>query len=228
MEKDNRLSVIKLTDSNYLRVLEVAVEHGLPVIIENVLEELDATIEPILLKNTFRQGGIEYIKFGENVLQCSKDFRLYITTKLRNPHYLPEVAVKVTLLNFMITPQGLQDQLLGIVVAKERSALEEQKNQMIVQSANNKKSLKEIEDKILEVLSTSEGNILEDETAIQILTSSRVLSEEIQTKQQVAAETELLIDKARNLFIPVAKHSAIMFLCISELIRCISTLWCGL
>lgn len=74
----------------------------------------------------------------------------------------------------MITPQGLQDQLLGIVVAKERSALEEQKNQVIVQSANNKKSLKEIEDKILEVLSTSEGNILEDETAIQILTSSRV------------------------------------------------------
>ncbi len=32
--------------------------------------------------------------------------RFYITTKLRNPHYLPETSVKVTLLNFMITPQG--------------------------------------------------------------------------------------------------------------------------
>ena len=52
-------------------------------------------LEPILLKTTFKQGGIEYIKFGENVLQWSKDFRLYVTTKLRNPHYLPEVAVKV-------------------------------------------------------------------------------------------------------------------------------------
>ena len=46
--------------------------------------------------------------------------RFFITTKLRNPHYLPEISTKVTLLNFMITPEGLEDQLLGIVVAKER------------------------------------------------------------------------------------------------------------
>ena len=64
---------------------------------------------------------------------------MYITTKLRNPHYLPETAVKVTLLNFMITMEGLQDQLLGIVVAKERPELEEEKFQLIVQSAENKK-----------------------------------------------------------------------------------------
>lgn len=50
--------------------------------------------------------------------------RFYITTKLRNPHYFPEVAVKVTLLNFMITPIGLEDQLLCIVVAKEKPELE--------------------------------------------------------------------------------------------------------
>lgn len=74
----------------------------------------------------------------------------------------------------MITPQGLQDQLLGIVVAKERPELEDKKNELIVESANNRKQLKEIEDKILEVLSSSEGNILEDETAIQILSSSKV------------------------------------------------------
>ena len=60
------------------------------------------------------------IRLGENVIEYSHDFNFYITTKLRNPHYLPEVATKVTLLNFMITPEGLEDQLLGIVVAKEK------------------------------------------------------------------------------------------------------------
>jgi len=74
----------------------------------------------------------------------------------------------------MITPQGLQDQLLGIVVAKERPQLEEKKNELIVESANNKKLLKEIEDKILYILSSSEGNILEDESAIKVLSSSKV------------------------------------------------------
>lgn len=66
-------------------------------------------------------------------------FRFYITTKLRNPHYLPEIAVKVTLLNFMITPVGLADQLLGTVVAKDRPDLEAEKNQLIVQGADNKR-----------------------------------------------------------------------------------------
>lgn len=81
---------------------------------------------------------------------------------------------QVTLINFIITPQGLQDQLLSIVVAKERPDLEEMKNELIIEGANNKRQLKDIEDKILEVLSASKRNILEDETAIQILTSSKV------------------------------------------------------
>jgi dynein heavy chain len=85
------------------------------------------------------------------------------------------ISVKqVTLLNFIITPQGLKDQLLGIVVAKERPDLEEKKNEIIIESANNKRQLKDIEDKILEVLSTSKGNVLEDETALQVLSSSKV------------------------------------------------------
>lgn len=65
-------------------------------------------------------GGVECIKLGDRVIEYSADFRFYITTRLKNPHYLPEVATKVSLLNFMITPEGLEDQLLGIVVAKER------------------------------------------------------------------------------------------------------------
>ena len=64
------------------------------------------------------------------------------------------------MLNFMITPQGLEDQLLGIVAAKEKPELEEKKNELIIESAENQKQLKEIEDKILEVLSSSQVNAI--------------------------------------------------------------------
>ncbi len=151
------------------------------------------------------------------MIEYSPDFRFYITTRLRNPHYLPEVSVKVCLVNFMITPLGLEDQLLGIVAAKEKPELEEKKNELILASAENKKQLKEIEDKILEVLSTSEGNILEDETAIKVLSSSKSLSEEIQAKQEVADVTQLEIDKTRNGYKPVATHASILFFCITDL-----------
>ncbi|XP_073447160.1 dynein axonemal heavy chain 3 isoform X2 [Aquarana catesbeiana] len=217
MEKTNKLSVIKLSDSTYTRTLENAIQFGYPVLIENIGEEIDAILEPLLLKQTFKQQGVDYIRLGENIIEYSKDFRLYMTTRLRNPHYLPEVAVKVCLLNFMITPLGLQDQLLGIVAAKEKPELEEKKNQLIIESAANKKQLKEIEDKILEVLSSSKGNILEDETAIKVLSSSKLLSEEISEKQQIASATEKEIDETRMGYKPVAIHSSIVFFCISDL-----------
>ena len=120
MEKPNKLQVTKLTDATYMRTLENAIQFGSPVLIENVQEELDPSLEGLLLRATFKQAGVIMIKLGENAIEYSDEFRFYVTTKLPNPHYLPDVSTKVNLLNFMITLEGLQDQLLGIVVAKER------------------------------------------------------------------------------------------------------------
>jgi dynein heavy chain len=76
----------------------------------------------------------------------------------------------------MITPEGLLDQLLGIAVAKERPELEEEKNALLLQGAENKRQLAEIEDKILQVLSR-DGNILEDESGIQVSGTAELTSQ---------------------------------------------------
>lgn len=64
---------------------------------------------------------------------------------------------------------------------------------------------------------SSAGNILEDESANRILSSSKVLSIEIQAKQAAAAITEIEIDDARLQYVPVSKHGAVLFFCISDL-----------
>ncbi|XP_062127566.1 dynein axonemal heavy chain 3 [Drosophila sulfurigaster albostrigata] len=217
MEKNNNLKVVKQTDSNYMQVLELALTYGQPVLIENVGEKLDSNLTPILEKNIIKHKGGLFIRSGDTMIEYNPEFRLYITTCLRNPHYPPEVMVMVTVLNFMITEQGLREQLLAIVVAHERPDLQEKKEQLIIESARNRDALYTIESKILEVLSTSEGNVLEDENAINILSSSKILSEDIQEKQVIAVATEIEIDAARQQYIPVSKHSAILFFCISEL-----------
>ncbi|XP_047226085.1 dynein axonemal heavy chain 7 isoform X2 [Girardinichthys multiradiatus] len=217
MEKANSLHIIKLSDSDFVRTLENCIQFGTPVLLENIGEELDPILEPLLLKQTFKQSGALCIRLGDTTIEYAPDFRFYITTKLRNPHFLPETSVKVTLLNFMITPEGIQDQLLGIVVARERPDLEEEKQALILQGAENKRQLKEIEDKILEILSSSKGNILEDETAIKILSCSKVLANEITEKQAIAEQTEQKIDKTRMGYKPIAVHSAILFFSIADL-----------
>ena len=55
-EKDNKLKVCKLTDSDFMRVMENSIQFGTPVLLENVYEELDPALEPLLLKQTFKQG----------------------------------------------------------------------------------------------------------------------------------------------------------------------------
>lgn len=53
------------------------------------------------------------IRVGDSNIEYDPNFRLYVTTKLSNPHYLPEICIQVTLVNFTVTPGGLEDQLLG-------------------------------------------------------------------------------------------------------------------
>lgn len=102
MEASNRLVVMKQSDGDYMRLLENAIQFGLPVLLENVGEELDPSLEPVLLKQVFKQGHSMCLKLGDTVVEYNPSFRFYITTNLRNPHYLPETAVKVRIPLFLI------------------------------------------------------------------------------------------------------------------------------
>ena len=95
MEKNNQLIVIKLTDNNYLKMIENAVQYGYPVLLENILDDIDPALDPILTKSVFNEFGANYIKLGDNIVQYSNNFRFFMTTRLRNPHYLPEISTKV-------------------------------------------------------------------------------------------------------------------------------------
>jgi dynein heavy chain len=167
------VNVVKQTQSDFARVLENSVQFGIAVLLENVGESLDPLLEPLLLKQIVKAGGVETIKIGDNQPEYDPNFRFYITTKYPNPHYPPETCVKVNLLNFMATQAGLQDQMLGISVKQEMPDLEKQREELVIQDAQNKKELKETEDTILSLLKNAEGNILDDEVLINTLTHRR-------------------------------------------------------
>ena len=89
--------------------------------------------------------------------------------------------------------------------------------QLVVQDADNKRQLKEIEDKILELLAKAEGNILDDEVLIKTLSDSKVTSNAIMEAVKVAAVTQKKIDETRAGYQPVAIRASNLFFCISDL-----------
>lgn len=206
------LVVLRPSEKDYIRRMANAVQEGRPVLLENIGEELDPVLENLLLRRITRDGGIVV---GEEVA-WNPSFRLFMTTKLPRPHYQPEVSTKVTLINFMITQGGLQDQLLQKVMMSERKEIEERKQSMTIEAASNKASLKETEDRILSLLSGSD-NLLEDEAAIQELDRSKTQSDRMEMRQKEIEATEKISDRTRQIFSEIAHVGASLFFCVTEL-----------
>merc|ERR1719331_2112707 len=150
---DTGIDLCKLSDPNFLRTLELGIQFGKWILLENIGIELDPALEPVLQQQKVKDGSGYVIKLGDKSITYMETFRFFMTTTLPNPHYSPETSVKVTLLNFAITPGGFEDQMLGIVVAKEQPEMEEKKQALVKSNAAMNKQLKELEDEILRLLS---------------------------------------------------------------------------
>lgn len=150
---------------------------------------------------------------------CIYEYRFFITTKLSNPHYPPEISTKTTIVNFAVKESGLQAQLLGIVVRKERPQLEEQKDNLVVTIAKSKRTLINLENEILRMLNESRGSLLDDEELFQTLQSSKHTSATVIDSLATAEVTEIEIDTAREAYQPSAKRAAILFFVLMDMTR---------
>ena len=96
---------------------------------------------------------------------------------------LPEVQAEATIINFMVTEAGLEDQLLALVVRKERPDLEEQMAQLVSDQNGFMIKTKELEDDLLQRLANAEGDITEDIELIENLEESKRIATDIAEKQ---------------------------------------------
>ncbi|XP_053218034.1 dynein axonemal heavy chain 2 isoform X2 [Podarcis raffonei] len=219
MEAKKGLKIIDLQMPDYMRILETAIQFGTPVLLQNVQEELDPTLAPILNKSVTKVGGRLLIRLGDKEVEYHPDFRFYLTTKLPNPHYTPETSSQTTIVNFAVKEQGLEAQLLGIVVRRERPELEEQKDNLVLNIAAGKRKLKELEDEILRLLNEATGSLLDDVQLVNTLQTSKVTATEVTEQLETSETTEIKIDTAREAYRPCAQRASILFFVLNDMGR---------
>ena len=217
MQKKRSLKVEDLKSKNFLRELETAITYGLPYLLQDVEEELDPSLEPVLTRSIVKRGTREVLKLGDKELDYNRDFRLYITTKLPNPHYTPEVSTKAAIVNFAVKEKGLESQLLAVVVRMEQPEMERQKGELVMTVANGKRKIADLENMILRLLSEVKGSLLDDANLVTTLNDSKATSEEVTRALAVAEVTEVKIDAAREGYRPVATRAALLYFVLNDL-----------
>lgn len=119
------------------------------MLIENIEEDLDPILDPILEKRFVKKGKGIVVALADKEVDFTESFKLFCTTRLPNPHYSPELCAKVTVVDFTVTMVGLEDQLLGKLILKEKHELEEQRQQLMEEVQSYKKKIRQLEDDLL-------------------------------------------------------------------------------
>ena len=188
--------------------------------IENLENSIDAVIAPVYARMfSGGKGKSKKVKMGEDEFDVHNDFKLIMHTKLSNPHYPPEIQAECTLINFTVTEKGLEDQLLSLVVRKERPDLAAEKEHLIKEQNEFKITIKALEDDLLQRLVNVKGDILEDIALIENLEKSKQLSVEIKEKIEIAKQTSIQIDEASEQYRPAGSRGALVYFMMVELTK---------
>lgn len=120
-----------INDKKNLMRLKQAVSQGKKVLLENITEEIDSALNGLLSRQIIRKSNTLYVNIGGELVEYHPQFKLYLQCKRQNPHFRPEISAQCTIINFIVTETGLEDQLLAMVVNFEKQELEQKKQQLV-------------------------------------------------------------------------------------------------
>ncbi|XP_044772138.1 dynein axonemal heavy chain 14 [Neomonachus schauinslandi] len=212
-----RLQELSIKDSGYIQTIENAMKTGGSVLLQNLPETLAPSLKAILKKDIHQRRGQYFIRVDDSEIEYNSKFRLYIATEIDNPHFPQSVYNFVTMINFTVTFQGLQEELLSTILTHEVPSLENQRLQLLESISLDATTLEELEEKTLNVLQNAQECVLDDEEIVDILRKAKMTSNEISKRIKATEKAESQIQETRKSYLPIATRGALLYFLVAGL-----------
>ncbi|KAF9438119.1 hypothetical protein BGZ76_009650 [Entomortierella beljakovae] len=216
--KNRKITVTSFLDDSFLKNLESALRFGNPLLIQDV-EHLDPIMNPVLNRELRRTGGRVLIRLGNQDIDFSPAFTLFLSTRDPSVNFPPDVCSRVSFVNFTVTRGSLQSQCLSKVLKAERPDVDRRRADLIKLQGEFKVKLRHLEKSLLQALNESKGNILDDDKVIETLETLKREAADVTRKVEETEGVMQEVEQTTAIYTPLAHSCSSIFFIMEQLNR---------
>ena len=214
--KERKITVTSFLDEAFLKVLESALRFGNPLLIQDV-EHLDPILNAVLNKEIRRTGGRVLMRLGNQDIDFSPSFTMFLSTRDPSVEFSPDICSRVTFVNFTMTRSSLQSQSLDQVLKVERPDTERKRTDLMKVQGEFRLRLRTLEKLLLQALNESSGNILDDDKVIDTLETLKREAAEVTRKVEETDVVMREIEQVTAEYLPLAQACSSVFFVMEQL-----------
>ena len=218
--KKIEINVKKILKPNEKRetLMENCISNGKALIFDYISYDIPPDADLLLNSEIVKRSEGTFLKINENYeVKYDPKFKYYLVSYLPSPFFNPDLYGRISIVNFTVNKEGLNEQLLSVIVKEESPADESEKNNILQKKFQLNETIHKTEQDILEKLGVSSEELLESDGLIFSLEESKKLSDEATNQIATAQKNEERIDNNRMAYMPLAKLARLIFFAISEL-----------
>ncbi|WAR20651.1 DYHC1-like protein [Mya arenaria] len=214
--RDRKITKTSFLDDSFRKNLESALRFGNPLLVQDV-ESYDPILNPVLNRELRRTGGRVLITLGDQDIDLSPSFTIFLSTRDPNVEFPPDLCSRVTFVNFTVTRSSLQDQCLNHVLKAERPDVDEKRSDLLKLQGEFQVRLRQLEKSLLQALNDVKGRILDDDSIISHLETLKKEAAEVARKMEETDVVMAEVETTSQQYLPLATSCSSIYFTLEAL-----------
>ncbi|ESP05087.1 hypothetical protein LOTGIDRAFT_151884 [Lottia gigantea] len=214
--KEKKITKTSFLDDAFRKNLESALRFGNPLLVQDV-ESYDPILNPVLNRELRRTGGRVLITLGDQDIDLSPSFTIFLSTRDPNVEFPPDICSRVTFVNFTVTRSSLQSQCLNQVLKSERPDVDEKRSDLLKLQGEFQLRLRQLEKSLLQALNDVKGKILDDDSILSHLETLKTEAAEVARKVEETDVVMAEVETTSQQYVPLAQSCSSIYFTLEAL-----------